>query len=159
VQAEEGATPDRNEQGGAPGDLSTRKSHQNALQQGLFPDPQPARTRKHHDTAEEILGREGINPIHVTGAGQAEHVLKELLKTEQPLGLDTETARLPEFSEHPQSGLEPHLSRGLVLVYGCDDKVNLFATVRFGIAALSPIWRCRPWSRSSNPLPALVRLD
>lgn len=71
MQAEEGATPDRNEQGGAPGDLSTRKSHQNALQQGLFPDP--------------------------------------------------------------QSGIEPHLSRGLVLIYGRDDKICLFDMVRLSL--------------------------
>ncbi len=109
-----------------------------------MPNPQSAAIGKHQDTAAEILGQEGIDLVYVTSAGQAEEALNEILKADQPLGLDTETAKLPEFSEHPKSGLEPHLSRiRLIQIYGGNDKVYLFDMFKLPFEALSPIWRCR----------------
>jgi DNA polymerase-1 len=58
--------------------------------------------------------------------------------------LDTETAKLPQWAEHPQAGLDPHLSRiRLLQIYSGAKTVYLFDLFALNPAVLAPLWRCR----------------
>ena len=92
-------------------------------------------------TPSDLLATEGIAFKHITDSEQAKKTVTVLLKSDPPLGLDTETAKLDEFIDHPEAGLDPHLSRiRLIQMYGGGEAVYIFDMFELDIWVLAPLW-------------------
>lgn len=48
---------------------------------------------------------------YITDPGDALEAVRRMAEANDTLGIDIETARLPEYADHPKAGLDPHLSR------------------------------------------------
>ncbi|MFX0202759.1 MAG: hypothetical protein ACFFCW_42185 [Candidatus Hodarchaeota archaeon] len=106
-----------------------------------FPDYGHETLENGSESAREIMEREGLTFTYIKDPKQAAEAMARLCNGEIPLGLDTETAKLPEFIHHKQAGLEPHLSRiRLVQLYGGGDTVYLFDMYALDIEVLGRIW-------------------
>jgi DNA polymerase-1 len=69
-------------------------------------------------------------------------VLKDLIKINDTLGLDIETAKLTPYKQHKKAGLDPHLSR-IRLVQICAGKtVYIFDVEALSHNLLEPLWDC-----------------
>ena len=99
------------------------------------------RTNEKIDAAKEIISREGLTLHYLKSSGEASAAVEELMKGKFPLGLDIETAKLNEFRDHKQAGLEPHLSCiRLIQLYGGGEKVYVFDMFALNVKILFPIW-------------------
>jgi len=111
------------------------------IQKSLFSYSSTATDRDAHETAKAILGREGIAVVFINDPDQAAAAIARLMQEESPLGLDTETAKLPEYIAHKQAGLDPHLSRiRLIQLYGGSQKVYVFDMFALDMEMLRSIW-------------------
>jgi DNA polymerase I-like protein with 3'-5' exonuclease and polymerase domains len=107
----------------------------------LFPDIIAATHTNGQDNARAILNREALTFCYVRDPRQATNAVAKLLKGSTPIALDTETAKLPEFTAHTQAGLEPHLSRvRLIQLYGGGDAIYVFDMFALNMRLLKPIW-------------------
>ncbi len=83
------------------------------MQKTLFPDfkAETYQNGQKIPTALDLMTHEGIVFEYITDPERAKKAVSVLLKGDPPLGLDTETAKLNEFADHPKAGLDPHLTR------------------------------------------------
>lgn len=113
------------------------------MQKTLFPDFK-AETYQNGEkipTALDLMTHEGIAFEYITDPERAKKAVSVLLKGDLPLGLDTETAKLDEFTDHPKAGLDPHLTRiRLIQMYGGGDTVYIFDIFSLKIKMFAPIW-------------------
>ena len=112
------------------------------MQDSLFPDfVNNASEKGENTTAASLLDQEGIDFEYITDPELARSAINAILKGDLPLGLDTETAKLNEYSGYPMAGLDPTLSRiRLVQIYAGGDTVFIFDMFELGINALKPLW-------------------
>lgn len=97
-------------------------------------------------TPSDLLATEGIAFKHITDSEQAKKTVTVLLKSDPPLGLDTETAKLDEFIDHPEAGLDPHLSRiRLIQMYGGGEAVYIFDMLSWISGCLHLYGTCQWW--------------
>ena len=107
-----------------------------------LPMNSPAGSQTGELTAGELLIREGLTVRYITQPAPAQAALERLLESTEPLGLDTETAPLPDFRRHPKAGLDPHLSRiRLLQVFGGDSSVYVFDLYALPLDLFTPLWQ------------------
>lgn len=63
-----------------------------------------------------------------------------LLAYPEPLGFDLEVAKRLEYAQHPQAGLDPHLSRIRLAQFGAGTEVYVFDLFDLDLASLAPLW-------------------
>ena len=91
-------------------------------------------------TAGERLTSLGIAVRYITDSTAAAEVISSLRNHGDPIGIDIETAKLPEYSGHPQAGLNPHLSRiRLVQLYCGGTEVFVLDILAVPVAILVPL--------------------
>ena len=92
-------------------------------------------------SAGALLNHLGVGVQFVTDRTEAAEIVAQLASVDGPLALDLETAKLPDFSQHPQAGLDPHLSRiRLAQFYDGRDVVFIFDVFALGLEPLSPLF-------------------
>ncbi len=102
------------------------------IQQSLFED---------RNESGEILKKLGIRVEYVTDAVIAEKIIFGLSDKTGPFGLDTETAPIEEYRNHPRAGLDPNLSKiRLVQIYPGGDSVFVFDMYRINMRLIDQIW-------------------
>ena len=90
-------------------------------------------------TSKEILDSEGFAIRYISEPELVEGALEDLMGAEM-LGLDIETARLEEYSDHKMAGLDPHLSR-IRLVQICNgETVYVFDLDSIELQSLAPVF-------------------
>ena len=113
------------------------------MQKELFPDFK-ADTYKNGQkipAASDLMTHEGVVFEYITDPERAKKAVCVLLKSGLPLGMDTETAKLDEFTDHQKAGLDPSLSRiRLIQIYGGRDTAHIFDMFELKIDVLSPLW-------------------
>ena len=111
-------------------------------QKSLFAGNDLEMPEKGQDSARDIMKQKGLGYRYIRDNESAAEAVSWLKNAKLPLGLDTETAKLPEFKNHEQAGLEPHLSRiRLIQLYGGGDTVYIFDMYSVGMEVLKPIWK------------------
>jgi len=92
--------------------------------------------------AKRLLEQAGISVQYIDSPEAAAQAVFELSRTNGTLGLDIEMAKLPGYEQHPQAGLEPHLSRiRLLQLYAGETVVYVFDLHALGtIEYLTPLW-------------------
>ena len=92
-------------------------------------------------TAQDILDRENVTAEYITDPQTAADVVAQLVQADSPLGLDLETAKVPDFANHKQAGLDPHLSQiRLVQFYDGRDTAFVFDIFALGLEPLARLW-------------------
>ncbi len=92
-------------------------------------------------TAQELLQRLGIAVNYITDHDQAREAVDCLLASKETIGIDIETAKLPEFAGHKAAGLDPHMSRiRLAQFCASGDQAYVFDFDKIGPSLLAPIW-------------------
>ncbi len=78
---------------------------------------------------------------YITDDDHARKAVASLLEAPSPYGADIETAKHPDYAGHPQSGLDPHLSR-IRLVQICAAGLPIYVFDFSGIdpSILAPLW-------------------
>jgi len=85
-------------------------------------------------TSHELLERAKVSVRHITNAGEAGPILANLAAAGGRLGLDIETAPLPEYAADKKAGLDPYRSSiRLVQIYAGGGTVFVFDAWRVGI--------------------------
>ena len=94
-------------------------------------------------TAQQLLHRLNIAIDYVTDNDRAREVVNRLLASKETMGVDLETAKLPEFAEHDAAGLDPHMSRiRLAQFYPGNDLVHIFDLDKVDLSLLVALWDC-----------------
>lgn len=98
------------------------------------PAPQPARVP---DPAPAV----NFTIHHITSVDEAHEVVQTAFTGDAIIGIDIETMKSQRFINHPQAGLEPHLS-AIRLVQLCQspDAVYVFDVTETGMAPLLPLF-------------------
>lgn len=110
------------------------------MQKTLFSNfkPEIYKNGERTPTALDLMAKEWITFEYITDPQRANKAVSVLLKGDLPLGLDTETAKLDEFVGHPETGLDPYLTRiRLIQMYGGGDTAYMF---ELDINVLAPFW-------------------
>ncbi len=90
----------------------------------------------------DLLASLGIRVRYITTQLEAEEVVAQLAGHEGHLGLDLETAKRPEYANHPQAGRDPHLSRiRLAQIYCGGEEAFVFDLFAIDTAILRPLLR------------------
>ena len=92
-------------------------------------------------SAQTLLNHLNVQTQYVTDRTEATDIVARFAREDCPLGLDLETAKLPAYSQHPQAGLDPHLSRiRLAQFYDGGETVFIFDVFALGLEPLSPLF-------------------
>ncbi|MCP4687380.1 MAG: hypothetical protein GY859_04970, partial [Desulfobacterales bacterium] len=102
-------------------------------QQSLFSD---------RNGSSEILKNYKIKVKYISDARSAQKCISRLSDQKAPFGLDTETAHIDEYMDHPGAGLDPHLSKiRLIQVYAGGEGDDVFDIYRMDMSEISQLWR------------------
>ena len=87
------------------------------------------------------LARVGIKVEFVADSTAAACVVESIITDDLPIGLDIETAKLAQYAEHPDAGLDPHMSEiRLLQLYPGGSTAYVFDVRSVGLTTLAPIW-------------------